>query len=195
MMAPRKSPIGIIIGLVVLIIIVIIVIVVIAVNNKKQKGTPMPGGIPTPTPTPTPTPAPGGQLTYQQQCVQNGGYIESDGSCMTASTCSAAGGTWNGSFMKCSPYTPTSCASAGGTWNADLKDCLNIPAASGDPTYTCVCGPSYCGNGATGGNPGDSSTKLSASTVESSYRPCVKNQYGGTGWTCTNDSTGANYCG
>lgn len=143
----------------------------------------------TSTCTPNTTP-----LTPLQQCTQAGGYIGSDGTCVTAATCAALGGTFSTSMLKCSPYTPTSCATVKGTWNADLLDCLNIPAAAGAPTYTCVCGPSWCGNGAYGADAGKIDTGISATTVESSYRPCITNVAGTTGWTCTNTATGANYC-
>lgn len=143
----------------------------------------------TSTCTPNSTP-----LTPLQLCSQAGGYIGSDGTCVTAATCAASGGTFSTSMLKCSPYTPTSCAAVKGTWNADLLDCLNIPAAAGAPTYTCVCGPRWCGNGAYGADPGQTDTGISATTVESSYRPCITNVAGTTGWTCTNTATGANYC-
>lgn len=133
-------------------------------------------------------------LTPLQQCTQAGGYIGSDGTCITPATCTASGGTFSTSMLKCSPYTPTSCATVKGTWNADLLDCLNIPSVTGAPTYTCVCGPRGCGNGAYGASPGQTDTGVSATSVESSYRPCVTNIAGTTGWVCTNTATGANYC-
>jgi len=143
----------------------------------------------TPTPTPTIT------LTPQQQCLQDGGYFEADGTCMTPALCTASGGTFNSAMARCSPYTATSCASVGGQWHAGLLDCINIPPPTGAETYTCICGPGYCGNGATGGDPGTTRTGLSATSVESSYRPCITHANGTTtGWTCTNDTTGANFC-
>lgn len=126
-------------------------------------------------------------------CINQGGYIMSDGTCMTNDKCLASGGTFSKSLMKCSPYTSASCKQAGGVWQGDIIDC-NFKTNDSSKTYTCTCGPTGCGNGAVGADPGNKTTQLSENQVKQNYRPCDNIGGSSTGWNCINDQSGQNFC-